>query len=335
MRASLALGVGFAGLLAAWPIAAFAPEAKPAARRPAAAPRTAVWIEVDAGCTARGLHDVDDCIALVQALRSPELEVRGISATYGNVDRVEAAKAARRVLELVGGARPVALGAAAPLGASGAGCTAPSDAERSLARALERERLTIVALGPLTTVASLLRHRPDLASRIERVVAVAGRREGRRLRPNRWLPFAFADLNFERDPDAFARVIEAGVPLVLAPFELGRQVTLGGGDLAHLRHGSAASRWLGDRSRRWLAAWQLGLWQAGFSPFDALAVGLVVEPHAFDCRAADVRIVDGEGAPRLEARPARDRHASRIRYCGRVDSAFKQRLMRRLTEADA
>ena len=43
-----------------------------------------VWIDMDPSCGASETADVDDCWALLDALRSPELHVLGISTTFGN-----------------------------------------------------------------------------------------------------------------------------------------------------------------------------------------------------------------------------------------------------------
>jgi hypothetical protein len=46
----------------------------------------AVWIDTDAACGKGRMDDVDDCWALGAALRSPELAIRGVSTTFGNVE---------------------------------------------------------------------------------------------------------------------------------------------------------------------------------------------------------------------------------------------------------
>ena len=58
----------------------------------------------------------DDAIALLLALASPELEVLGVTTTYGNQTVEKTTANALRVLELAGRSDvPVARGAAAPL----------------------------------------------------------------------------------------------------------------------------------------------------------------------------------------------------------------------------
>ena len=46
-----------------------------------------VWIDTDPICTGTGRSDdIDDCWALLYALASPELAVRGISTVFGNAE---------------------------------------------------------------------------------------------------------------------------------------------------------------------------------------------------------------------------------------------------------
>ena len=52
-----------------------------------------------------------------------------------------------------------------------------TQATQALANLLQEQRVTILALGPLTNIATLLVHHPELRDRIAQVVAVAGRRK--------------------------------------------------------------------------------------------------------------------------------------------------------------
>jgi pyrimidine-specific ribonucleoside hydrolase len=118
----------------------------------------------------------DDAIALLLALASPELELLGVTTTYGNQTLEKTTANALRVLELVGRTDvPVAAGADAPLerelvvaahvhGESGldgpalpepSGAPTSSDAVAFVAEYVgaARQPVTLVATGPLTNVA--------------------------------------------------------------------------------------------------------------------------------------------------------------------------------------
>jgi pyrimidine-specific ribonucleoside hydrolase len=302
-----------------------------------AEPRTprAIWIDSDAACGSGGTRDVDDCLALVQAFRSPELAIRGISTLYGNADAdttFATARALCRRLEQAGETTPVTVhpGAAAP------GAAAATPATRALAAALRRESLTIVALGPLTNVASLLRHYPESPAHIASVIAVAGTRPGkRRLYPGSSRLLHLHDANFLSDPDAFDVLLRSGVPLTLVPFEVGRRVTIDRADLARLASTDPTARWLAEASEGWLRFWQRWLRSPGFHPFDSLAIGYVARPSRFSCdemwaRVRRPRSLLGKRAA-LEVAGSRS-GASRVRYCFDLDPGFETELLERLTQ---
>ncbi|PYO70377.1 MAG: nucleoside hydrolase, partial [Gemmatimonadetes bacterium] len=58
---------------------------------------------------------IDDCLALLLALKSPELDVRGISISYGNTVIEHAWRNAVEILRRAGQRRPLAVGARRPL----------------------------------------------------------------------------------------------------------------------------------------------------------------------------------------------------------------------------
>ena len=125
---------------------------------------------------------IDDALALLLAWGSPELDVLALTVVAGNAPLADTARNAARLVAVRRPARPphIALGAAAPLrrplvtatpdehGGDGLGDApdwppvasppaSPSAAETlvALARA-HAERLTLIALGPLTNLALAL-----------------------------------------------------------------------------------------------------------------------------------------------------------------------------------
>lgn len=142
---------------------------------------------------------VDDTFALILALLSPEVDVRAVTVTFGNVSREKTFANARRVLALAGRTDvPVAAGAVRPLvhaqgelaadwhGADGLGLRSaefpepgpadPRPAITLMADVLSAspEPVTIVSLGPMTNTALLLAGHPALIPRIARIVAMGG-----------------------------------------------------------------------------------------------------------------------------------------------------------------
>jgi len=141
---------------------------------------------------------IDDAMAILAALRSPELEVVGLTTVFGNADVDTCALNGLRLVELEGHDHiPVSKGAGAPLfrreldlgtevhGLDGMGNTNPPPPRGRLAPRpavqfiLEMVRtypgeLTLVPLGPLTNIAMALQQDPEIASLVEEVVLMGG-----------------------------------------------------------------------------------------------------------------------------------------------------------------
>ena len=288
-----------------------------------------IWIDTDPSVRPGGF-EVDDGYALLQAFRAPQLQLVGISASYGNAPLATTLEIARFMVDqFLPVPCPVVAGAAGP-----AQLGEPSAASRALALALEEAPLTFVALGPLTTLATTLLQEPHLIPQLRQVVAVAGRRPGQRLtesdhsRPHR-------DFNFEQDPRAFEVLLENPVALVLTPWEASRQLWIGPSDLQRLAEGPPDCRWLVGASLDWLRVWKARFGVEGFHPFDTLAVGYLMWPELYAWQDVHVRI--GQGAddtwdsPNPPEKPYLWTEATGLgrpaRYCHQVGPDFKARLL--------
>ncbi len=183
---------------------------------------------------------VDDAMAILFALRSPELEVLGLSAVFGNTDVDITAQNALRLVELEGHDHiPVAQGAARPLvnpirdkgqhvhGVDGMGGTNPPPPKGSLQPLTAAElivetarkhpgELVLVPVGPLTNIALALRLEPRLAECVKEVVIMCGAA----FVPGNASPVGEA--NIYNDPHAAAIVFNASWKLTM----LGLDVTM-------------------------------------------------------------------------------------------------------------
>src|SRR6266705_3086451 len=129
--------------------------------------------------------DIDDAFAVALALRSPELQILGITTTFGDTEM--RAKLLDRLLGEVGRADiPVAAGpptqpktAFTQLKyAEGGHFAKPShpDAVRFLLDQIRRNpgQITLVAIGPLLNVGAAIEKDPDTFRRLKRVVLMGG-----------------------------------------------------------------------------------------------------------------------------------------------------------------
>ena len=193
---------------------------------------------------------IDDAVAILLALARPEFEILGITTVAGNIGITTTTRNAGRICALMGRAVPVHAGTAAPLarkgfdtaeihGADGLGGvvfpasqTVPGpDAVGFLAETLRREpagSVWLLTLGPLTNIARLVTDHPDAAARVGRVVAMGGAvRDRGNIGPR-------SEFNMAADPEAAEIVLGAGLPLVLIPLDVTRQVRASPADCAAL-----------------------------------------------------------------------------------------------------
>jgi inosine-uridine nucleoside N-ribohydrolase/uncharacterized membrane protein len=304
--------------------------------KPSSNSKLPIWIDTDPACGQSATSDVDDCWALMLALRSPELHLRGISTTFGNTKGETAVQVARQVIRQLGGASqsnrtpPIYQGSHS----SGSPEWKSTQASSAIASILRQEKLTIIAQGPLTNVATVIVNYPDLLKNIDRIVIVAGKRPGDLFHPGQQWWFHFRDFNIRKDTPAAKIVLDSGIPLVLTPFELATKVTITRADLDKLGSGDAAAQWLRQASQAWMSFWEDRLHKQGFYPFDALAVGYVTMSDLFSCEILPARIgfslfLEPFGLGHdLEVAP--DLKGSQVYYCSDVDSRFKDRLIDRL-----
>jgi uridine nucleosidase len=202
---------------------------------------------------------VDDAMALLFALCSPELDVLGVTTVYGNAEIELTTRNAQHVLEVAGrGDIPVARGAAGPLtrlyrgrrghihGEDGlgnifagedltgslrgnlSGLSAPEFIARSvLARPGE---ITLVAVGPLTNLALALKLEPRIAQAVKHVVVMGG---AVFVRGN---ASPVAEANFLNDPEAAQIVVGAGWPLTLVGLDVTTRTVMTEAYLRSLSH---------------------------------------------------------------------------------------------------
>ena len=217
---------------------------------------------------------VDDAVAIMIALASPELEVCGITTVSGNVPLEHVMENVLRLLSFLDRTDiPVFRGASLPLverlrhatdihGMNGLGTVelppprmteqavrAPEAISR-LAR--ENPGITLLTLGPLTNVAIAVNLYPDLKGRIGEIVAMGGGVESGNVT-------RFAEFNFYADPESVQFVLDSKIPLSLLTWD----ATL---TVVHTEEELAAAGFAGSASGRLL----LELQKLPFSYFEKL-----------------------------------------------------------------
>jgi len=240
---------------------------------------------------------IDDAIALFLALRSPELQIEGVTTVAGNLNIDRVTRNAARVLAL-GGVRPGSLplhrGMRAPLirstlageepvhGPDGLGqadvpevdwLVPAKHAVEWLAEQVSRRpgELTIVALGPLTNVASLLQRIPDPGMVAE--VVIMG---GAFLAPGN-VTMA-AEYNFFVDPEAARLVLHSGVKCRIVGLNVTRRALLTAEDAARIGQTGPVGRAIEQMSRYYIDRYGPVHGVAACAMHDPLAMAVTVRP---------------------------------------------------------
>lgn len=237
-----------------------------------------LWIDSDAACGSGARVDPDDCFAVLLLARAAPRLVVGVSAVGGNASLAVVESTLRELMAKTD----------ASIAVHGA-----ADSAAALQRALEEGPLTLLALGPLTNIATALRQRPDLARNVTRLVAVMGRREGHLFHPSEarghGMLFGhgpvFRDFNYAKDPEAAEAVLRSGVPVTMVPYEAARRLILSGADLDSFAAAGGAAAWVASRSHEWLEYWRQDVGLDGFYPFDLVAAAFLLRPEMFRCAA--------------------------------------------------
>lgn len=194
---------------------------------------------------------IDDSLAILLALASPELSLEGVSVVHGNCSLEQATKNGLSVLELANASHiPLTIGCELPLvqpsllapethGNTGLGYaklpeprTKPSVQHGSdfLIEMIMSNpgEFTLVAIGPLTNVALAIRKEPGIVDALKELVIMGGaiRHEGNTT--------ALAEFNTYVDPHAAHIVYHAGIPTTLVPLDVTYQCVLTAPDVDRL-----------------------------------------------------------------------------------------------------
>lgn len=204
-----------------------------------------VLLDVDTG--------VDDALAILLALNSPELNLLGCTTVAGNVTVEQTTRNTLAVLEIAGRADiPVARGAARPLthrlttatyfhGANGLGNVETPEPKASplampapqfLCEMAERYagELVVIAVGPLTNIALALLQDAQFGRKLKKLVIMGGAIRT----PGNITPVAEA--NIYNDPEAAEIVFKSGADITLVGLDVTHKAAVYWSEIRHLQN---------------------------------------------------------------------------------------------------
>ena len=248
---------------------------------------------------------VDDALAILLAMRSPELTVEAITGVCGNTPLDHCIRNIHITLSVLdtGTAPEVAAGEVRPLvrelafagdihGIDGLGevtrlvsgdgvrkypepaCQAsPEHAVDLILDRADRfqDELTLIAVGPLTNVARAIMKDPDRMGKLREIVIMGGVFETHgNVSP-------VAEFNIHADPHAAQIVCDSGIPLLFVPLDVTRQALLNAEMIdRYAEGGGARAGFVRDCTARYVAFHRRNRGVNGCFLHDPLAVGVAI-----------------------------------------------------------
>lgn len=278
-----------------------------------------VIIDVDTG--------IDDAMALVLALQSDKLDIRGITTVAGNQTIEKTTRNTLDVVEYFGRSEiPVAMGAKQPLvrpqiiaayahGESGLGTAVLPKAEKQaeeldaidfIRTELEKsdEKITLVPTGPLTNIAILLKAYPQIKEKIEKIVLMGGGAfQGN--------SNATAEFNIYADPEAASIVFNSGIKLVMCGLDVTMKAIVTPEDINTIKAiGTKASDFIAKAFEFYMAMYKKNANFTGCAVHDAVTITYLIAPELIKTRQGIARVdIDGKdsyAATICDFRPWRD-----------------------------
>lgn len=245
---------------------------------------------------------IDDAVAIALALFSEQLDVKLICPIFGNVSLENTKVNTEKLLTLYQKTPRVVLGSHRPLlrtsinasnvhgktGMDGYSFPEPAlSAEQSLTAAAAMHEVvdqaegktTLIGIGPLTDIALYIHLYPQDFEKIEEIV-VMGSSLGR---GNYGV---LSEFNFAADPEAAKIVFDSGLSIQVAPMEVGRQAKV----MPEVSERIKELGRIGDMFYQLFSKYRGGSFATGLSMYDALAVGLILNPAMFEIVKTRVEI---------------------------------------------
>jgi len=251
---------------------------------------------------------IDDSLAILLALASPEIDLAAVGVTGGNCSLEDGVRNALNVLAVAGHTeKPVCAGIALPLirppftapethGDTGLGYArlpaAPiGPANEHAVDMIIREimarpgEVTLVAVAPLTNVAVAIRKEPRIVQAVREVIIMGGalRADGNTT--------SLAEFNFYVDPHAAHIVLESGMPITLLPWDISKDVLLTQFDIDRLlKIPSPITRFIADATRFYIEFHVAVFGYSGCSINDPIALALAFLPDLARTEAMHVAV---------------------------------------------
>lgn len=255
----------------------------------------------------------DDALAIMTALANPEsVNVLGITTIGGNQTLTKVTENAKNILSFLKADIPLAMGQVGPLvkllqtapeahGDSGMdgpyfdGADYPiasTNGVQFLAEKIlsSKDKVTLVALGPLTNIALLIKNYPEVLPQIEEISLMGGGiHHGNQT--------ALAEFNIYVDPDAAEIVFQSEIPIIMSGLDVTEKAEITVAEINQLKNKGKVSH----LAYELLSFYNQSGRQFGFinSPIhDLCAVVYLLKPKLFNGSFADIHVITDDSPAR-------------------------------------
>ena len=249
---------------------------------------------------------IDDAMAILLALNSPELKVEALTVVPGNVDAAQGLENALKIVSLAGRCDVVvAAGAQHPLnqklitaeywhgkkGLGGVALPAPTckpDARFGPDLIIELvhkypHQLTLIPIGPLTNIALAVSKDPGIISLVKDIVIMGGSITGGNVD-------GAAEANIYNDPEAAQIVFNAGWTVTMIGSDVGERTLITRKDVTQLQAGQGPeSQFIAKLADFYLTRSEKTGYN-GAAMYDPLAVATVIDPSLVTLQSMHVDV---------------------------------------------
>jgi inosine-uridine nucleoside N-ribohydrolase len=219
-------------------------------------------------------RDVDDGLALIMALNSPEIDVVGILAVYGNTKLKNVVKNLSKLKALFPEKIKFPKLITGAIGPESWKKKQKLKGIQQLAEIIAKNsgEISLVPIGPLTNVALLFYHYPDTLWQLKELIIMGGKING-------W------EFNFASDPLATDFVLHQSIPTYIFGLEVCTAQKFTAEHYNQLKEKcTPRARYIVKGIRSWLVlnrAFTGNGKNSGFFPFDATAIAYLIKPEIY------------------------------------------------------
>ena len=219
-------------------------------------------------------RDLDDGLAIMLLLASPETQLEGITINFGNVKAALGVKCAHEVLQIAKAEVPVYEGAHSKYDN---GLVNPAVAYLIETVNNHPGEISLVAIAPLTNVASAMMIDKNFEHNLKELIVMGG--------TFKFPVFSFfGEFNFHCDGKASSRVMQSPIPKTLITMDLCAQAPFQERHLKPILNSqSDVGRYLAEQIPPWLRInKRIFFRKKGFFPWDPIAVAYLLDPTLFN-----------------------------------------------------